>query len=60
VTANAWHQPRESPTTEALQHSLSEVFEALYTDWRAPPLRMIREMSETIGKIRGGAAPEIN
>ena len=60
VTANAWHQPRESPTTEPLQHSLSEVFASLYTDWRASPVRMIREMSETIGKIRGGAAPEIN
>lgn len=60
VTANAWHQPRESPTTEKLQHALSEVFASLYTDWRASPVRMIREMGETLGKIRGGAEQEIN
>lgn len=60
VTANAWHQPRESRKHEPLQHALSEVFGGICnTHFRASPVRMIRQMKKIQGIIKGGAEPAI-
>jgi hypothetical protein len=61
VTANAWHQPRESKKFEPLQHSLSEVFAAICSqNFRASPVRIIRDMAEVQGAIKKGAEPDIS
>ena len=61
VTANAWHQPRESKILEPLQYALSEVFAAICSrHYRASPVRMIRDMEKIQGVIKGGAQPSIS
>ena len=57
VTANAWHQPRENPASEALQFKLSELFAKICkTRWRASPVNFIRYLEDRLNTIRGPVA----
>jgi hypothetical protein len=65
VTANAWHQPRESKKHENLQYHLSEVFASILgpknkEKFRASPVYILRMWRHMLAKSRGSAVAPLN